>query len=126
MSGGEEVKGPKTIEMTPQQKEKAMKDAQKRQAMELAAYKKRLKESNELKSDQVKELELNIRYYEVKKQWMDLQPEVEALDAREQALIQKAREEQKAAMEARAAAEKGEATKKPEILIPEVGKPREK
>jgi hypothetical protein len=97
---------------------KREKEFQKRAAMELASYKKRLKEGVELKRLQVEELELNIKYYEAKKAWLDLQPKVDELDAREQALAQKAHEDM----------EKARAKKKKEgdLLTVKHGKPRDK
>ena len=60
-------------------------------------YKKRLTESVGIKKLQVEEIELNIAYFEAKKAWKELQPEIEKLEALEQAEIQKQQEEMKEA-----------------------------
>lgn len=129
MSGEEEVK---TIEMTPAQKEKAAKDAQRQQALQINAYKKRLREGNELKKLQVEELELNIRYYTAKRQWFDLRDKIEKLDKEEQEVL--AQEQAKRAEMQRLHEEalekkkemKEKEEKAPDIVIPKQGKPRDK
>ncbi len=57
---------------------------------------------------------------------MDLRDKIEELEAKEQAMILNERKLQAASREALLKAEKGEPTKKPEIVIPKVGKPRAK
>jgi hypothetical protein len=96
----------------------------KRAIQELADYKKRLRESNELKELQVKEFELNIAYFKNKKEWMDLGPELEALEAREQAIIAEQRKKkQMQLMEAEKNQREAKADT-PKIILPKVGKPR--
>jgi len=129
MSGGEEVK---TVDMakkmTPAQQEAAMKRHQKAEAMRLADYKKGLQKNVELKRLQVEELELNIRMYNAKVKWRAMRSDVEELDAKEQAEYQEEMKQRKALIDAqREEAEKAVAAEKvPEIVIPKVGKPREK
>jgi len=82
---------PTQKEIQEQNKRNAL--MQKQAALDLAAYKKRLRESVELKRLQVEELELNIHYFEVNKAWEDLQPEVEAYEAQKKAEHQKQQEE---------------------------------
>ena len=104
-------------------------ETQRRQAAtkELAYYKKRVSDANSLKSIQVEELELNIRYYKAKKEWFDLLPKVEELDALEQAMQQKQEAERAAHQETmkKAAEEEPVTNEQPEIVVPKVGKPRE-
>lgn len=111
------------------ERQKMEKEMRKRAAMELADYKKRLRESNEVKSLQVEELKLNIDFYTYKKQWMEVQPEMEALEARERAMIAEEKEKQHKELEAKqkeAEKKRIEAEKKkPEIIVPKTGKPRE-
>jgi len=110
--------------MTPSEQIAAEKRMQKEASMQLSAYKKRLKESVELKQLQVEELELNIRYYNAKKMWLDLQPKVEELDARERAEIAKSEEEMRKMLEkTEEKAKEGEG--KPLITIAKQGKSRE-
>ena len=114
--------------MTPQQQAAAEKAFRKQQHDQLAAYKKRLKEGNDLKKMQVEELELNIRYYESKRKWIDLRDKVNTLDAEEQAIIQEEERKHKEALDKRLAdaeAEKAILEDKPKIEIPKVGKSRE-
>lgn len=106
------------------------KEMRKRAAMDLADYKKRLRENNELKRLQVEELELNISFYENKKKWMDLAPAMEELEAREKAIIAEERKKQQKMLEEQhkmaEEAKKEEAkNNKPEIILPKTGKPRE-
>ena len=113
--------------MTPQQQEAAKKAFQKKQVTELAAYKKGLREGNDLKKLQVEELELNIRYYDAKRKWLDLQPEVEKLDAEERTMIEEEQRRRRELIEKqkeealKAVAEK----EKPDIVIPKQGAARE-
>ena len=134
MSEGKETK---EIKMTPDQQAKAEKDFRKQQATQLADYKKRLRDGNDLKKLQVEELELNIRYYEAKRKWFDLREPMEKLEEEEQAFLaeQKAKQLEmqrlhKEAAEKRAAEAKEKADKekdeKPKIIIPKQGEPRGK
>ena len=118
-SGVQQEKEP---QMPTQAQIKAM---QKQQAAEFAAYKKNLRENVEVKELQVKELELSLRYLKARIDWLDAQPEIEKLEARE--AQQKAQDQAKA--EARKRAENHEATAQPEpnkIVPVKLGKPREK
>ena len=98
----------------------------KRAADELANYKKRIRSSNELKELQVHELELNIAYYKNKKEWMDLTPKMEELEVQEKAIQQKAMEDRKKEYEAQQKALEDEKNEKSKIVVPKVGKAREK
>lgn len=136
MSGGEEAK---TIKMTPDQQAKAEKDFKKQQAVNLAEYKKRLREGNDLKKLQVEELEFNIRYYKAKREWFDLREDMEKLESEEQAILaeEKARHQEMERLQAEAlekAKTKPKAAKKPapkaapksKIIVPEQGSARPK
>ena len=121
------------MEMTPDQQAKMQKEYQKRRAVELVQYKKQLREGNELKTMQVEELELNIRYYAAKRKWLDLREDVQKLDEEEKAVIaeeQAQRAEMKRlhdeAEAKRAETKKVKEKKTPEIIVPEQGKAREK
>ncbi len=127
----------KTIKMTPDQEAKAQREFLKRQATDLASYKKRLREGNDLKKLQVEELELNIRYYEGKRHWFDLRGPMAELEAEEQKILaeerimraelQKQAEAEKPKITLKPKAGKAKASaKKPEIIIPEQGKARAK
>lgn len=107
---------------------KAEKEYKKQAATDLAAYKKQLKEGNELKLMQIEELELNIRYYDAKRKWLDLQSEVDKLEAEEQVLIKKERKRQAEFIELqkKAALKKAEENEKVDLVIPEIGKSRPK
>ena len=113
--------------MTPEQQVAAKKAFQKKRVADIAAYKKGLREGNDLKKLQVEELELNIRYYENKRKWLDLREKVNELDAEEKAIIQEEERRYKELIEK----EKEEALKaaaaeeKPEIVIPKQGVVRE-
>jgi hypothetical protein len=113
--------------MTPEQQQAAMKAFAKQQAVDRAAYKKQLREGNELKRLQVEELQFNNMYYEQKKLWLENQPKLEELEAQEQAIRQKERaEREKLIKEQQEAAEKSvAAAEKPDIVIPKQGKSRE-
>ena len=105
--------------MTPEQQAAAQKAFAKQQSVDRAAYKKGLREGNELKKLQVEELEYNVRYFHAKKEWMEVQPELEEIEAKEQAILQKQRSDrEKLINEQRKEAEKKAAEKKPEIVIP--------
>lgn len=101
--------------------EKEMMEIRKKAQADLIHYKKRLKESNDLKELQVRELELNIAYYKNKKEWLDLQGEVEKLEKREMEAIRNERERMRREAEAQT---KSDESKK--IIISKMGKPREK
>ena len=110
----------------------------KNQAMELAEYKKRLRENVELKRLQVDELQLNIDYYKVKMEWRKLQPGIEALEEMELAEAQEMRQKsidqnammmekakEKSSNESPLLKDDKSSTKTPkEIVIVEQGKPR--
>jgi hypothetical protein len=113
--------------MTPQQQEAAKKAFAKQEATKLSHYKKNLREGNDLKKLQVEELELNVRYFNAKKLWMAAQPELEEIEAKEQAIVQEEQRKRRELIDKqREEAEKSVATdKKLEIVIPKVGKSRE-
>jgi hypothetical protein len=131
-----ETVGSEPKELTAKQKHDQLvqqKAMEKNAALELAAYKKRLRESVELKRLQVEELELNIAYFAANKEWKKLQPEVEAIEAEERAKMQKEREEYEAMIKKADKAKGGsmptpEKMKKEEkaekIEIAKVGEPR--
>lgn len=105
--------------MTPEQQAAAHKAFAKQESTRIAAYKKQLREGNDLKKLQVEELELNNRYFHAKKEWMEVQPELQEIEAKEQAILQKERSDrEKLINEQRKEAEKKAAEKKPEIVIP--------
>jgi len=148
MSGGEEVKNleeslSSVLPAGAVAKEGALTKAQqqtmfrqqemqrKAEARNRAEYKKELISNNELKQQQVTEIQLNILYYKAKKEWFELLPEIEALEAKEKALVQKEKEDQEKAWKAQQklmddAMQKEKEANTPKIIIPEVGKPREK
>lgn len=136
MSGKEEVGEAKTVKMTPDQQAKAEKDFKKQQAVNLAEYKKRLREGNDLKKLQVEELELNIRYYEGKRKWFDLREAMEELEKEEQILLaqEQARRQEAERLQTEALekvkgknpATKKPAAKSPKIIVPKQGEPRGK
>jgi len=97
---------------------------QKAAITELADYKKRVRSSNELKQLQVTELLLNIQYYKNKKEWMDLAPEMQKLEEREQKLV--AEEKERMQREADEAQKASEELKTPNIVSVGGGKPRAK
>ena len=112
--------------MTPEQQKAAHKAFAKQQSIDRAAYKKNLREGNDLKKLQVEELELNVRYFNAKKLWMAAQPELEEIEAQEQAIMQKERaDRERLIKEQEEAALKKAADEKPDIVIPKVGKSRE-
>ena len=112
--------------MSPQQQEAAKKAFAKQEAQRLAAYKKNLREGNDLRKLQVEELELNIRYYDAKRKWLDLRDKVNELDAEEQAIIQEEQRRRKELIEKqKEEALKATEKEKPDIVIPKQGKARE-
>jgi len=126
MSGEAKVKSLMEEKMTPEQQKAAEKAFAKQEATRLSQYKKNLRDGNDLKKLQVEELELNVRYFNAKKLWMEAQPQLEEIEAKEQAIRQKeADDRRKLIEEQRAEAEKSVVGEKPEIVIPKVGKPRE-
>ena len=70
-----------------------IKEFRKEQAMQLANYKKRLRESVEMKELQVREIELNIKYYNVSKEYAKIEEILQEEEAKKQAQIQKEKEE---------------------------------
>lgn len=126
------TKDAKTVDMTekkmtPEQEAAAMKKYQKQQAVQLSAYKKQLRENNELKKLQVEEIELNIRYYQARKNWKGMFKEVEEFEAQEKAEYQEAQRKQAELIKKQQEeAEKAVAAETPEIVIPKVGKARDK
>lgn len=119
MSEGEinvdSTKMPEQPPLTEQQKLARQKQIQKEAAVQLANYKKRLEEGVKLKRLQVEELELNIKYFEAKVAWKALQPEIEELEAQEQAEMKKLEESQRQSMKLKS---------KPDITTVKTGKPR--
>lgn len=89
----EEEKKPKAPakEYSPEQVKRMRKEA----AMELADYKKRLRESVELKELQVRELELNIKFYHVSKEHEKIEELIRQEEAKRKAEAQKVMEESK-------------------------------
>jgi len=126
MSEETKVKSLMEEKMTPEQQKAAHKAFAKQQSIDRAAYKKNLREGNDLKKLQVEELELNVRYFNAKKLWMAAQPELEEIEAQEQAIMQKERaDRERLIKEQEEAALKKAADEKPDIVIPKVGKSRE-
>jgi hypothetical protein len=125
--GAEIVDKPLTqAEINKRQREEAA--TRKAAATELADYKKRLRASNDLKREQCEEIELNIRFYHAKKQWLEMQDKIEELEAKEQALIAEEKKKQKEFMEElkKKAEAKEKEEKAPDIIVPKTGKPRDK
>jgi hypothetical protein len=120
----EAVKQPIVTKAQEAERVRQAKIQHKQQEMMLANYKKRVREGNDLKKLQVTELELNIAYYHAKKEWLDLAPKMEELEAQEQAILKQQAEEEKKMREAIEAQEKKES--KPTIIKGVGGKPREK
>lgn len=126
MSEDAKVKNLMEEKMTPDQQKAAERAFAKKEASDRAAYKKALREGNDLKKLQVEELELNNRFYHAKAEWMKNRPKLEELDAQEQAMIQEEQRKRRELIEKqREEAEKSVVGEKPEIVIPKVGKPRE-
>ena len=111
------------MEETARQRDESLR--RKQAAAQLADYKKRIREGNELKKLQVEELELNIRFYESKKQWMELAPKMEELEAREQAVHAEHRKKEKEAYE-QMLKDREATDAKPKIITTGGGKPRKK
>jgi hypothetical protein len=127
MSEGK-VKNLMEEKMTPEQQAAAEKAFRKQQATDMSAYKKRLREGNDLKKLQVEELELNVRYFNAKKLWLAAQPELDEIEAQEQAAIQEEQRKRRELIEKqKEEAEKsvGAKEKTPEIVVPKQGKARE-
>ena len=68
-----------------------IKRMRKQAALDLAEYKRRVRESVELKRLQVEELELNIRYYHVRQEHKKIEVLIQEEEAKEHAEMQKAR-----------------------------------
>ncbi len=136
MSEGEAKAIDMMEKMTPEQQAAAKKAFAKKQALDLVGYKKRLREGNDLKTLQVQELDLNIRYYKAKREWFDLREPMQKLDEEERMIIEEERlirekmridaEETHKTSKPKSVAKKKAPAKKPEIIIPEVGKARTK
>lgn len=88
-----------------------IKRMRKQAAVELAEYKKRLRESVELKRLQVEELELNIKFFELRGKHRQVEAAMAEEEAMEKAQMQKMQEEAKSKT-------------KPKIEIPHVGSAR--
>ena len=97
------------------------KQMRKQQAAEFSEYKKRLRENVEMKRLQNEELVLNIQMYKNRKEFRDLQPKIQELEALEQADLLKAQEEYRKAMEEKV---KGGTVEedKPKIVTAKMGK----
>ncbi len=95
MSGEEEVKakGEEVAENKSQRipTREEINRMRKLEAAQLAEYKRRVRESVELKRLQVEELELNIRYYHVRQEHKKIEVLIQEEEAKEQAEMQKAR-----------------------------------
>lgn len=89
-STGKDIKAP-VRSLSAEQVRRMRKEA----AMELADYKKRLRESVELKRLQVEELELNIRFYQVSREHEKVEALIREEEARKKAEAQKVMEEAK-------------------------------
>jgi len=136
MSGKEE--GGKLVTMPPQEETLSKKQEQERFRMQetmrknaerdLADYRKRLRLSNELKTLQNEEIELNISHYKLKESWLnDYYPKMEALEKKEKEIMEA--EDKKNREEAKKQAEEAEKRKKdaekPDIVVSKMGKARE-
>jgi hypothetical protein len=105
MSGKEEVQ---TIKMgkteeatkTDAQLQREQNIQRKRAQDELNNYKKRIRDSNELKRLQVEELELNLAFYKNKAEWLETIPLMEALEVKEKEMNDAAREKARKEYEA--------------------------
>ena len=130
--GKKEVAKEEAPIFTKAQHQKQLREQQeqhKQMERELNDYKKRITKGNELKRLQVEEIQLNINYYKAKREYLDLAPDIEKLDAEEAELLAAEQEKQRVAMEEMKAKmakqkEENEKEKAPEIIIPKVGKPR--
>ena len=67
-------------ELTPKQKETMEKNQRNIARNALKGFKTRLKESNELKELQVRELQLNIAFYENQEKWLGMMDKVADID----------------------------------------------
>lgn len=88
---------PKTEKQIKQEQQEAAKRAallQKHVAQELADYKRRLRESVEMKRLQVEELKLNLEYFHYRKELQSVEKEMSEMEAKEKAQL-KAEEESK-------------------------------
>jgi hypothetical protein len=101
-------------ELTEQEMIQLRKAQQKNAVMELANYKKRLKESVEISELQVQELKYKIEYYQLKEQWFNLQDDIRKLEEKEAKLIAEQQQQIQAA----------KSQNKPNIILPKQGKSR--
>ena len=127
----EAVKEPTEAEKRKLQheQEKQERAMRKRAADELVDYKKRIRSSNEVKRLQVEELELNIAYYKNKKEWMDLAPAMEELEAKEKAIQEEVQAQRRKEFEEQQKALKKTGDDKPDtpkLISVGGGKPRDK
>jgi hypothetical protein len=111
--------------MTPEQQVAAKKAFAKQESTRVAAYKKGLREGNDLKKLQVEELELNVRYFNAKKLWMAAQPELQEIEAQEQAIMQEEKRRRAELIEKQREEAERAAVKPEKLVIPKVGKVRE-
>lgn len=81
--------------MTPEEQKKLREEKDKRvqDAKAFADYKKRLKENVEVKRLQAEELELNVRFYEAKEAWIEMQGRISQIEEKEAQLIAREQEE---------------------------------
>ena len=139
MSGTIEGEGPKVIDLnadgskaeapviTEAEAHRQQKIMQKQATIELADYKKRLRASNEIKQLQVDEMRLGVEYYKYRKEFRDLQPAMEELDALMEAEAKEEKARQKKEYDDYVAEQKKfqeEKEKKPSIIQPKTGKAR--
>ena len=104
-------------------------EQRKQMEREFADYKKRLTKGNELKRLQVDEIVLNIQYHKAKKEYMELAPEIEKLEAEEAKLLAKENEKREKAMKEmkekmEKQKKKDEKEKAPLIIVPKTGTAR--
>lgn len=83
----------KAVNEKPEYTQEQLKRMAKEQSMQFANYKKRLRESVEIKELQVKEIELNIAYYEATKAYAVIENILMEEEARNQAQIQKEKDD---------------------------------
>lgn len=131
MKMSQEVKKEEEVGKSPEPTQKEIQEQnrknsllQKQAAADLAAYKKRLRESVELKRLQVEELELNVKYFEVNKEWKEMQPEIEEFEAQERAERQKQQEDYQKMIDEAKKKEGGSMEAPGDIVVSKQGKPR--
>jgi len=114
MSGEEQLKKgedqAKEAEAPRLPTQEEIKRMRKQAAVDLADYKRRLRDSVELKRLQVEELELNIRFYHVRQEYKKVEVLIHEEEAKEKAEMQKFKEEQE--------------KKKAKLQVVKAGKPR--